>query len=181
MLKQQVLSNIIMSILVFIFGLILCFADSEKLLNFILVAIGLFVIFNGFLYLLAMKYSFTDKERNNNLIFSIVCFTVGFALLVFRFLVAYIFVGCVLIALPIYKIIVNKEHFESLKKEFVKIIIGLLVIICGLSYSFKSILIVAGIVVMVLSIIYIIYNLILLVKISKLEKKEEKDNDIIDV
>lgn len=181
MIKQQFLSNIILSILVFLFGLVLCFADSEQLLNFILVSVGLFVILNGFLSLFSMKYSLNEKERTNNLIAAIIFFAVGFTLLVFRYIVAYIFVGCVLIAFPIYRIIISDNKIETLKKEFVKIIVGILVIICGLSYTLKSILVVSGIVVMGLSLIYIIYNTILLIKINNQEKKEQEENDIIDV
>ena len=180
MYKQQIAYNIIVSILGIIVGILLCFADPNDLLRFIFVGIGIFIVISGISSLLMNKYSF-ENEKNTNMVIGIIQMILGFVMIFYPHSIANIIVGILLIALPIYKILSNNNKKETLKKETIKLIIGLVILICGIGSAINVILDILGINVIALCTIYIIYNIIILIKTNKVLKQEQEDDEIIDL
>ncbi len=181
MAKQQVIYNIIISGLGILLGLLFCFTDPHQFLRIVFTFFGIFIIVNALPSLFTLHYLTNEKEKNISIIISILMIAVGLLLIIYPHTVAYIISGCFLILLPLYKIIVNKDHLKTFKKEIVKLVAGVLLIICGIGTITNIILDIMGGIIIVLCIIYIIYNIILLIQLCKKEKKEKIDNDIIDV
>ena len=86
-----------------------------------------------------------------------------------------------MVALPVYKILSNNDKKETLKKEAVKLAIGLVILVCGIGSAINVILDILGIIIIAICVLYIIYNIILLIKVNKKDKQEQDDNQIIDV
>ena len=67
------------------------------------------------------------------------------------------------------------------KKELVKLILGIVLILCGVGSVVQVMLYIIGGIVIALSIAYLIYNLVIILKIKSKEKKEREENEVIDV
>lgn len=181
MIKQRAFQNILVSILTIVVGILLCFANSEDILRVVFITIGIIIIWGGITSLFSNKYVVEEKERNISFIISMITIVTGFLLIYLYNQVAQLIVGVFLIALPLVKIISFKEHKEVFKKELSKIIIGVIVLVCGIGSIMNIILKILGIVVILLSIIYMIYNIYLIIKVNKIEKQEQEDSEVIDV
>jgi len=181
MIKQRAFQNILVSILTIVVGILLCFANSEDILRAVFITIGIIIIWGGITSLFSNKYIVDEKERNISFIISMITIVTGFLLIYLYNQVAQLIVGVFLIALPLVKIISFKEHNEVFKKELSKIIIGVIVLVCGIGSIMNIILKILGIVVILLSLIYMIYNIYLIIKVNKIEKQEQEDSEVIDV
>ena len=179
MYKQQITYNIIASLLGIIIGLLFCFTNPNEFLRFIFAGIGIFIIVSGVSSLLMNKYSI-GYNKNSNLIIGVIQIILGFVMIIYPHNIANIIVGTLLIILPIYKVLTSNDHKEALKKEAVKLTIGLIILVCGIGSTINVILDILGIIIIVLSTIYIIYNIIILIKANKKDKQEQEDNEIID-
>ena len=180
MYKQQITYSIIVSLLGIIVGLLFCFTDPNDFLRFIFVGIGIFVVISGVSSLLMNKYYF-ENEKNTNMILAIIQVVLGFVMIVYPHSIANIIVGVLLVALPVYKILSNNDKKETLKKEAVKLAIGLVILVCGIGSAINVILDILGIIIIAICVLYIIYNIIILIKVNKKDKQEQDDNEIIDV
>ena len=67
------------------------------------------------------------------------------------------------------------------KKELVKIILGIVLILCGVGSVVKVMLYIIGGIVIALSLAYLAYTLIIYLKFRQKEKKEREENEVIDV
>lgn len=180
MIKQKYINNIFYSIIGFIFGILLCFANAERFIKTILICIGIFVILMAIPGLLVTQYM-NEKEKNESVITSIITIIIGALLVFFPSQVIYFIVGALLIVFPIIRILSSSNKNESLKKELVKIVLGSVVLLCGFGVIFKIILIVIGVALIILSLLYFIYSIINLIKLNKNNKGNSKENDVIDV
>lgn len=181
MIKQRAFQNILISILTIVVGILLCFANSQEILRVVFITMGIIIIWGGITSLFSNKYIVDEKERNISFIIAMITIIVGFLLIYLYNQVAQLIVGIFLIALPLVKIITFKDHKEIFKKEISKIIVGVIVLVCGISSIMDIILKILGIVVILLSLIYMIYNILLIVKVNKIEKQEQEDSEVIDV
>ncbi len=181
MIKQQILYNILISVLGVILGLLFCFTDPNRFIRIIFAGFGIFIIINALPGLFALNYAISEKEKTTSIIISIIMIVVGMFLIIYPHTIAYIISGCFLIVLPLYRILTSKNHMETFKKELVKLIAGVLLIICGIGTITSIILYILGGTIIVLSVIYMIYNIVLYIQINKKNKKDKIDNDVIDV
>lgn len=178
--KQSITYNIIVSIIGMFIGLIVCVIDPQTLLNFIFVVLGIIIILFALPGLIHHS-SYDKNEKYQIMITSIISIIVGAILIFYPQTVALIIAGLFLIAIPIYRIVSSKNHYETFKKELVRLIIGTVVIVFGIGSTLKVILYIVGGLIILVSLIYMIYNIVLLIKLNKLEKKEQEDNEVIDV
>jgi hypothetical protein len=181
MVKQRAFQNILISILTIVVGILLCFANSQEILRVVFITMGIIIIWGGITSLFSNKYIVDEKERNISFVISMVTIIVGFLLMYLYNQVAQLIVGVFLVALPIVKIISFKDHKDVLKKELSKIIIGIIVLVCGIGSIMDIILKILGVVVIILSLIYMIYNIYLIIKVNKIERQEIEDSEVIDV
>jgi hypothetical protein len=181
MVKQRAFQNILISILTIVVGILLCFANSQEILRVVFITMGIIIIWGGITSLFSNKYIVDEKERNITFVISMVTIIVGFLLIYLYNQVAQLIVGVFLVALPIVKIITFKDHKDVLKKELSKIIIGIIVLVCGIGSIMDIILKILGVVVIILSLIYMIYNIYLIIKVNKIERQEQEDSEVIDV
>ena len=181
MIKERAVQNMLVSFLSIIVGILLLAADSNEILRFVFVTIGIISIVSGISSILRNKYIMDEKERNTSLVISIITIAIG-VLLIYQYnQIVHLIVGVFLIALPLYKIIVFKEHKEVFKRELSKIIIGVIVLICGFASIMNVILDILGIIVIILALIYMIYNIYIVIKNNKAEKLQQEENEVIDV
>ena len=166
MVKQRAFQNILISILTIVVGILLCFANSQEILRVVFITIGIIIIWGGVTSLFSNKYIVNEKERNVSFVIAMITIIVGFLLIYLYNQVAQLIVGVFLVALPIVKIITFKDHKDVLKKELSKIIIGIIVLVCGIGSIMNIILKILGIVVILLSLIYMIYNIYLIFVIN---------------
>lgn len=181
MIKQRAFQNVLVSILTIVVGILLCFANSEDILRVVFIAIGIIIIWGGITSLFSNRYIVDEKEKNISFIISMITIITGFLLIYLYNQVAQLIIGFFLIALPTVKIISFNDHKEVLKKELFKIIIGVIVLVCGIGSIMDIILKILGVVVIILSLIYMIYNIYLIIKINKIERQEIEDSEVIDV
>lgn len=181
MIKQNIYNNIILSILGIILGIIICVIDPSKLLAVIFTCAGIFTVFCAIISLLELKQSKSEKEKNYVLISAIVMLAIGLLLIIYPNWIATIICGVFLLALPIYRIIINNNRLNALKKEATKLILGVILIFFGVGSVVKILLYIAGGIVILVSTLLLVYSIILLVKINKKDKKNKEDNDVIDV
>ncbi len=173
--------NILISIIGIILGIIFIFADPEDILKIAGIILGIYLIFNGVLIFLSSTIQTTLMEKYNNMIISIILFILGILLLFVHHYVFSIVAGIFLIIIPIYRIIANHQHFETFKKEIVHLVLGAILIFCGINTLTKIIFYILGGLVILLSIVYLIFFLINYFKAKHLIKKKEQENSVIDV
>ncbi len=181
MIKQRLINNIFYSSIGIILGILFCFANAEEFLKVILICVGIFVILSAIPALLMVNQNMGEKEKNATILNSIITMIIGALLVFFPGQVVYFVVGALLIVFPIIRIVVAKDHQIAFKKEIVKLILGFVILLCGVGVVLKTFLVVIGVCLIVCSLAYLIYNIFLLMKINKTNKKDSNDSDVIDV
>lgn len=181
MYKQNLMINIITSILGIVLGLLLCFSDAEEFLRFIFagVAIYLFLLAIPSLILVSKEDNKNEKTRIYVIAFTLIA--IGAILLIYPTMIATIIGGALLLVIPLYNIISSNNKKEMFKKELVKLTLGIVLILCGVGSVVQVMLYIIGGIVIALSIAYLIYNLVIILKIKSKEKKEREENEVIDV
>lgn len=178
--KNNITYNIVLSLISIFIGLITCIINPEQLLNFIFVIIGVVIIVNSVLGLYNARLC-DIKERNELLVFNTISIIVGCILIFYPQTVALIIAGIVLIAIPVYRIITNKYHYLTFKKEISKLIIGSILITFGIATTMKIFFYVVGGLIILIGTVCLVRNIILLIKLNKKEKKQREDSEVIDV
>ena len=118
-----------------ILGIILLFINSESLMNFIYVAFGLIIIFNGALIL----FDFTKIDLLSK-IYGMLYVGFGILMCFYHHYIVGIIAAISLIIFPIYRIIVVNNHKDQLIKEIPHFILAILIIFAGFDNIFvKSI------------------------------------------
>ena len=173
--------NIVLSLLGIVIGLLFCVADPEQFLKFIFIAVGIFIILNFIPLLLTSIVLEQGKEKTILLIYCFIEMTVGLLLIIYPNTIAYIIAGAFLIVLPIARIVFSKDHLEVFKKELIKLVLGVILIACGVSAAMQIVLYIIGGIIILASLSYMVYNIVLMIKINRIEKKEREDNEVIDV
>lgn len=178
-MKQKVINNIVICAILIILSLIFIFGDVYSILRFIFSGMGLLVIFHGVLNLLSLKMIHDEKEKTFLIIRIVLLFIVGTLLLVYPEGVINIIAGSLLLVIPIYKIIISNNKKEAFKDELIKIIIGIVIVVCGFGNIFNIVMTIMGFILGAIGLIYLVYNIILLIKLNSKIKKE--DDSVIDV
>lgn len=179
--RNNYIYNIILSILSAVIGLLFIVVDPAEFLRLIFVFVGIFVIISALPSLFTLAVKEKSKEENILLVYTIIIVAVGILLITCPYTIAYVIGGIILLVIPLYRIATSIDKIQTLKKEIVKLVLGIILIVGGLGTTIRAILYVLGAVIIALSIAYLIYNAVLLFKLNKKEKKEQKDNEVIDV
>ena len=181
MYKQNLIINIITSIFGILLGLLLCFSEAEDFLRFVFGAISIYLLFLSIPNLIFIN-RFTDKnERIQNMVISIIMIVMACLLIFYPTTVATFIVGTVLVVIPIYKLIVASNKKETLKKEIIKLVLGVVLLLFGVSTFVKIILYILGGLVIALSLIYLVYGIYIYIKLSRHTKRQEEENEVIDL
>lgn len=149
---KSVIANSIVGI---IFGLVLTFVPVSTIAHLIIVLVGLYLIVNnGF----SLYKRLTNKEESSNeMLFDVLGVFAGFVLLAFGNLVVTIIVAIYLVAKPIIQLVMNKFDKQLAMQELPKIILGVILLISGLSV-FDVIFRIVGIFLLVCSLAYLGIN-----------------------
>ena len=115
------------------------------------------------------------------MVIAITLIVAGAILLIFPNTVATIIAGTILLVAPLYNIFTSYNKKEIFKKELIKLILGVILILCGVGSIVKVFLYIIGGLAILLSLLYMIYNIIIYIKINKAYKKNKQENDVIDV
>ena len=181
MLKKQLLTSLVLSVFGILIGILFFFINSDILLRVLFVFIGAYIILLSIPGFITFSSIQDKSERTFTLVSSIVIAAIGLSLISYPHVVVNIIAGLLFIALPIYRIVMSENKQETLKKEIIKMCLGVVLILCGFGSVFQILLYVIGALIILLSIIYIIYNIILYIKINKAHKQYKEESDVIDV
>ena len=181
MKKEVFIYNIILAILGLVIGLLFIIADPETFLRFVFIAIGVYIILTVIPLLLTLHLLADSKEKTLLLVYCLVEITMGLLLIIYPHTVAYYIAGAFLIVFPILRIIFNKNHFDTFKKEIVRLVLGVILLVGGIGATVQVILYIIGGTIMLCSLLWIIYNIVLWGKVNKQEKIDHEQSDVIDV
>ncbi len=161
------------------FGLILIFISPATLLWVIFTIIGILVILSNIPNLLngLANYS-VSKEYKVMTISSIISIILGIIMIFWQNEIFSVIVAIWLLVLPLYRIIISNYKKMQLKKEALKLSLGIIVLIVGPLQSIEIIFKVIGIIVIAFTIVYFIASLILMKKNKSVDVDK---NDYIDV
>ena len=179
--KRYFIYNIVLSILGLFIGLLFIIADPEQFLKFVFIAIGIYIILTMIPLIFSLHLLGQGKERTIIFIYCLIQIAVALLLIIYPHTIAYYIAGAFLIVLPIIRIIFDKNHFETFKKEIVRLILGTILIVGGIGVTVQIILYIIGGLIMLCSLLYIVYTIILWSKVNKQEKINREQNDVIDV
>lgn len=181
MFKQNFIINVITSILGIVLGLLLCFSDAEDFLRFVFAGVAIYMFLLAIPSLILISKEENPKEKTRIYVIAFTLIAIGLVLLIYPKMVATIIGGTLLLIIPLYNIISSKDKKEMFKKELVKIILGIVLILCGVGSVVKVMLYIIGGIVIALSLAYLVYTLIIYLKLRHKEKKEREENEVIDV
>ena len=181
MYRQKLMINIISSIFGIIVGLLLIFSEAEDFLRFVFSAISIYLFCLAIPSLVTLAYHDNKKEKNRVMVIAIVLILIGAILLIYPTTVATIIAGVCLLGVPIYNIVIAYNKKEAFKKEWIKLALGTILILCGIGSVVKVLLLIIGVAIIVLSGIYLIINIIKLIMLNKKDKQDLLDSEVIDV
>lgn len=179
--QQQFITCTLMSVLGLFLGLLFCVADPVEFIEIVCRVIGVYLILIGVFSLISTKFQLYKTEKIAVLIYGLMFLIAGILLCFVLETVITIIAGIVLIVLPIYRIVVSHDKKSAFKKELLKLIIGLIVIICGVSTLTRIVLYVLGGLIIAASLLYFTFNLISFFKEKQKDRREREENDVIDV
>lgn len=191
--KKSVLAEIIISL---VFGLIfgglvlfLATLGASEIIRWVLIIAGIVIIATNIAPLIRGIIDLAHKEKGGlfDVIVSAIAIVLGVVMMIFQneivSTVITVLLAVYLIVLPIIRIIIAPSKKEQLSKEWLKILIGavlivfLPVILGAADAIIKLILTITGVVIIVLTVLSFILSLIAYIKLSK----EEKENAPIEV
>lgn len=186
--KKSVLAEIIISL---VFGLIfgglvlfLATLGASAIIKWVLIITGIVIIITNIAPFIRGIVDLVHKEKGGlfDIIVSAIAIALGVVMMVFQneivSTVITVLLAVYLIVLPIIRIVIAPSKKEQLSKEWLKILIGavlivfLPVILGAADAIIKLILTIAGIVIIVLTVLSFILSLIAYIKLSKKEDEE---------
>ena len=136
-------------------GLLLSLVPMSVIVGLMIVLIGIFIIAtNG--YKIYVRVSNNEKSSNQMLL-EVLAVLVGFMLLFLNGTAITIITSVYLIGLPIYYIVVTKGNKDVVTKVLPSIILGVVLLVCGLS-TFDILFKIVGIIIILGSLGYLGYN-----------------------
>lgn len=160
--------------------LFICIPNS--IINYAFICLGIILILQAIPYLLlSATNGLHDQLSIVSFGISILNIVLGIILITSSNMVVSIIAGVVLIALPIYRIIVSNNKIEQLKNDLFRLILGLVMIVLGPGKAFSIILQIIGGILCAFCLYLIIRSCILMAKEKKVEKKQKEDSEVIDV
>ena len=181
--KKNVLASIIISLIIgVIFGALLVILSGvlefSALLKWILIIIGIITIISNIPSLVIGILNITKPAGVIDLVFSILGIAFGSMMIFMQGTVVTVIVAVYLIAVPIVRVVLAGRNWkDQIKKEWVKILIGVLLltflpaITSAANDAFAIILLVAGWVVIGLSVLLFVLSLISYIMASKKMKE----------
>ena len=165
------------SIITFCLGLLFVFLDYSKIIDWLYFVVSSFLIIGG-LYKL-----FDQNKVKENYINGLVNIFIGILLLLFRNFILSIILGCILLVLPIVRIVLSDNKKNTFKQQIPFIILGVLICFSGDIFAnvFFKIL---GVLLMLFAIyqfVSIFIYRLQLIKVNKETSEPKKRRDIIDV
>lgn len=143
------------SVVGIVLGALLTFVPVSSLVSLVIVIIGLLMIAtNG--YRLYTKMHTNDKT-SNDMIFDAIGALLGVLLLCSGNMVVTIIVATYLVILPIVNMAIVKFNKESLTRELPKLVLGIILLVSGIS-TFDIIFKILGIIVLIASLGYLLIN-----------------------
>ncbi len=143
------------SILGLVIGLLLALVPISTLVGFMILFIGIaLIVTNG--YKIYVRFSNNEKS-SNEMLFEVISVLVGFMLLFLNGTIITIIASIYLIALPIYYIVISKGNKNVIMQGVPRIVLGLILLVCGLS-TFDVLFKIVGILVILVSLGYLGYN-----------------------
>lgn len=179
--KHAFILNLITSLFGILLGVLLIFSDAEKLLQLVFGAIAIYLFFLAIPSLIVISKEENSKEKTKIMTIAVTMIVIGAILLIYPTTIATIIAGAFLLVIPIYNIITSKDKKASLKKELVKLVLGLVLILCGVGSIVQIVLFIVGGLVIAASLYYLIYNLVIYIKNIRKHKKYNEENEVIDV
>ena len=179
--KQSFIINLITSLLGILLGVLLIFSDAEKLLQLVFGAIAIYLFFLAIPSLIFISKEENSKEKTKIITISITMIVIGTILLIYPTTIATIIAGTFLLIIPIYNIVTSKDKKFALKKELVKLILGLVLILCGVGSIVQVVLYIIGGLIVLVSLYYLIYNIVIYFRNIRKHKRFNEENEVIDV
>lgn len=179
--QQQFITCTLMSVLGLFLGLLFCVADPIEFIEIVCRVIGVYLILIGTLSLISSKFQLYKAEKIAVLIYGLMFIIAGILLFFVIKTVITIIAGTILIILPIYRIAVNHDKKSAFKRELLKLVMGLILILCGVSTLTRIVLYVLGGFIIFLSLLYFTINLVSFLKEKQKDRKEKEENEVIDV
>ncbi len=171
-MKKSYQIEIITSILI---GLILVFIPSSVIINVLRFILGIGLIL---LFLPSTIIGLNNRHLTYMGIRSLVFVTFGFVIIILGFDVVGTIIGSVLLILLLIDLFRSNNLLTTFKKDLVKYIIALILIVIGINKVVDIVVTVSGIVLIVVGLLSLILSEI---NIRHQIKKEKKNSNIIDV
>lgn len=175
-MKKDLSTGILTSIIGIILGILFMFFANDILKVFLIVFGVIIILMSLPALIFSISNGVKDKYNTINLLLSIVNIVFGVLLIFVSNNVLFILAGIWVLIEPVYNIVVSNDKKEVAKKHLSTIIIGLVLILLGITKSFGFFAYLVGGVFVALSIINLIYYIVMYFK----EQKEKKDNEAID-
>ncbi len=179
--KHSFIINLITSLFGILLGLLLFFSNAEKLLQFVFAAIAIYLFFLAIPSLILISKEENSKEKTKIMVIAITLIVIAAILLIYPTTIATIVAGAFLLVIPVYNIITCSDKKMAFKKEFIKLVLGLVLILCGIGTIVQVVLYIIGGLVILVSLYYLIYSLIIYIKNVRKHKKFNEENEVIDV
>ena len=175
-MKKDLSTGILTSIIGIILGILFMFFAND-ILKLFLIIFGIIIILMA---LPTLIYSLTNSTKSKydmiNVVLSIINIIFGILLIFVSNNVLFIIAGVWILIKPVYALIVSHNNKEVAKQNLSTLVVGLVLILLGITKSFGFFAYIVGGVFVVLSIINLIYYIVIYLK----EQKEKKDNEAID-
>lgn len=179
--KHSFIVNLLTSLFGIALGLLIIFSDADKVLNFVFGAIAIYLFLLAIPSLILISKEENSKEKTKVMVIAITLIVAGAILLIFPNTVATIIAGTILLVAPLYNIFTSYNKKEIFKKELIKLILGVILIVCGVGSIVKVFLYIIGGLVTLASLYYLGYNLVVYIKNVRKHKKFNEENEVIDV
>lgn len=138
-----------------ILGILLALVPMSSLVSLMIMIIGIYIIIvNG--YKIYVRLSNNEKSSNEMLL-EVISVLIGFLLIFLNGVVITVITSLYLIALPIYNIVILKGDKKVIINNMPSIVIGIILLVCGLS-TFDILFKILGIIVILASLAYLGYN-----------------------
>lgn len=174
-------SQLVIGIIGLVIG-ILFICIPETIINYAFICLGIILILQAIPYLILSAASgLHDQLSVVSFGVSILNIILGIVLISSSNMVVSIIAGIVLIALPVYRLIVAQNKSEQLKNDLFRIILGIALIIIGPGKAFSLILQILGGLICIFCIYLIIISSVNVMRNKRTEKKEKEDSEVIDV
>ena len=146
---------LMISLIGVLLGCLLSFVNIGSLVAIIIVIIGiLMIVVNGYRLYIDMS---SKKQTSNDTLLYTIGILLGFILMCFSNIVITILVAIYLIGEPLVRIICSKRNKEVLFDNLPKILLGVILLVSGIS-TFDIVFRISGVIVLVVSLMYLGVN-----------------------